>query len=335
MLQPIIQAISTHIITGFLGAGKTTLLNALLQQKPVGETWAVLMNEFGQIGVDQAFIQQQDGIAVKEVVGGCLCCTSQLPMQIALARLLTSVKPDRLFIEPTGLGHPDQLIEQLSEPHWLKALSLRAVVTVVNGGMLQDSRLITHETFISQLQVADIVLVSNRAAMSAHDQDLLHALKQRFAKEQQQWQLIEQGNIEFDHIDIRRAHTPVLKRSLVHLPASYSATPPQPITADEVSLPYHYVEAALGQEVGGWRLPAAWQFKRNQLLNCLMDVDDWLRIKGVVRVEDGWVSINLVPFKMSFNSHDGYNDNRLEIIGGVGRDWQQLEEKLMGCLVED
>ena len=112
------KAVPTHIISGFLGAGKTTLLQYLLTQKPEHETWAVLMNEFGQIGVDQQLITQQQGYAVKELLGGCLCCSSQLPMQIALSRLLSETQPDRLFIEPTGLGHPAQLLEQLTEPHW-------------------------------------------------------------------------------------------------------------------------------------------------------------------------------------------------------------------------
>ena len=66
----IIQAVPTHIITGFLGAGKTTVLRHLLTQKPENEVWAVLMNEFGDIGVDQAWIAAHQGIAVTEVLGG-------------------------------------------------------------------------------------------------------------------------------------------------------------------------------------------------------------------------------------------------------------------------
>ena len=131
MLKPLlIQAVPTHILTGFLGAGKTTLLRHLLAQKPAHEVWAVLVNEFGQIGLDGVLLDSVDqSIAIREVAGGCLCCTSQLPMQIGLARLLGQAKPDRLFIEPTGLGHPKQLIEQLTESHWQQSLQLRAVVT--------------------------------------------------------------------------------------------------------------------------------------------------------------------------------------------------------------
>ena len=133
------KTVPTHIISGFLGAGKTTLLQHLLSQKPKDEVWAVLMNEFGQIGVDQQLLPQDQGYAVKELLGGCLCCSSQLPMHIALARLLSEQKPDRLFIEPTGLGHPSQLFDQLTEPHWQNSLAMRALVTVVDGSRLHDT----------------------------------------------------------------------------------------------------------------------------------------------------------------------------------------------------
>jgi G3E family GTPase len=334
MLQPIIQAVPTHIITGFLGAGKTTLLNALLQQKPAGETWAVLMNEFGRIGVDQALISERDGIAIKEVLGGCLCCTSHLPMQVALARLLSSAKPDRLFIEPTGMGHPDQLIEQLSEAHWQKALSLRAVVTVVNGCALQDNRLTSHDIFSAQVQVADMLLVSNSAAMTDADQHALAALCSRFHKQPQQLHMIEQGQISFSVIDQPRPSANTHRRPLLQSFNQPFAAQSAEVQDDAaIALPYHYVEQASGQEVGGWRLPGDWVFDRNQLLNCLMDEQHWLRIKGILQVEDGWVSLNLVPYTMRFNSHEGFSDNRLEIIGEPGRDWVGLEQRLLACLI--
>lgn len=125
MLKPFIQAVPTHIITGFLGAGKTTLLNQLLSQRPAHETWAVLINEFGKIGVDQALIAQHDGIAIREVVGGCLCCTSQLPMQVALARLLQQTQPDRLFIEPTDWRMPINWLSNLARATGKPALNYR------------------------------------------------------------------------------------------------------------------------------------------------------------------------------------------------------------------
>ena len=128
-----LQNIPTHVIAGPLGAGKTSLIKHLLTQRPVGERWAVLINEFGQIGLDAALLTQDaDGIALGEVAGGCLCCVNGAPFQIGLGRLLRKAKPDRLFIEPSGLGHPARLFEQLNEAPWVGVLSVQPCVLVLD-----------------------------------------------------------------------------------------------------------------------------------------------------------------------------------------------------------
>ena len=130
-MRPIHQ-IPTTLVTGFLGAGKTTLINALITHKS-HQRWALLLNEFGQIGIDSALVTDDD-IAIKEVNGGCICCTGQLPLQVALVRLINEHHPDRLIIEPTGLAHPNELLDQLSEPHWQTTLTLNAVISAHLSG---------------------------------------------------------------------------------------------------------------------------------------------------------------------------------------------------------
>jgi len=114
-----LKHIPTHLIAGPLGAGKTTLLRELLAQRPETERWAVLINEFGQIGLDAALLTtDEEGIALGEVAGGCLCCVNGAPFQVGLGRLLRHAKPQRVFIEPSGLGHPQALLQQLQENPW-------------------------------------------------------------------------------------------------------------------------------------------------------------------------------------------------------------------------
>ncbi|MEN9464185.1 MAG: hypothetical protein RL217_366, partial [Pseudomonadota bacterium] len=106
-----------HIITGFLGTGKTTAILHLLKNKNPNEKWAVLVNEFGEIGIDGTILKQA-GVAVREVPGGCLCCVSGLPFQMGLNFLLAREKPDVLIIEPTGLGHPKNILKTLLDDNY-------------------------------------------------------------------------------------------------------------------------------------------------------------------------------------------------------------------------
>jgi len=336
----IADRVPTHIITGFLGAGKTTLLKQLFTEKPAGEVWAVLVNEFGQIGLDGTLMEADAGIAIHEVAGGCLCCTSQLPMQIGLARLLTRAKPTRLFIEPTGLGHPVQLIEQLTEPHWQRALDLLAVVCVVDGTRLTDEKLTQHETYQAQWMIADLIYVSHDDEMSSTDHAQLQQMQARLETQRTTTPTIVYAHsqaVTLALIDHPRLNARQVKRSLLHLKPNTA-----PLGMDdqtiEVTLPYHYHEQAMAQSVGGWRLPEQWVFDRDRLLMWLLSLQDWMRIKGVLRVAsdiDGvsWIALNLIPGRIGFNSHSGAEDNRLEIITTPGADWAVYEAALMACRV--
>ena len=332
--------VPTHVITGFLGAGKTTLLKHLLAQKPVGETWAVLVNEFGQIGLDGALLAADDGIAIHEVVGGCLCCTSQLPMQVGLSRLLTKTKPTRLFIEPTGLGHPLQLIEQLSEPHWARALDLRAIVSVVDGTRLCETKLIEHETYQAQLALADVLVISHQAQMTENNHAQLATMLEHLSTIKASAPtvyLTNQGELNLSEVDQPRNIGRQTRRSLLHLKPQQSAS--SQVEPEAIELPYHYHEQALAQSVGGWRLPVEWVFDRDRLLGWLLSLQGWMRIKGVMRVynakkESEWLALNLIPMQISFTSHAGNIDNRLEIIAAPGADWAAYEQDLMACRMD-
>lgn len=343
----IADRVPTHIITGFLGAGKTTLLKHLLAQKPAGETWAVLVNEFGQIGLDGALLDADADIAIHEVVGGCLCCTSQLPMQVGLSRLLTKTKPTRLFIEPTGLGHPLQLVEQLSEPHWARALDLRALVSVVDGTRLFETKLTTHETYQAQLALADILVISHQAEMTDQDRQQLAVVRDQLAQIKVNEPTIlfaNQGELDLTEIDQPRLVNRQTRRSLLHLAPSRSVHNSEALSAQQgqgdcIELPYHYHEQALAQSVGGWRLPVDWIFDRDRLLMWLLSMQGWMRVKGVIRVyssqkESEWLALNLIPAQISFTSHAGNDDNRLEIIAEPDADWDAYEQALMACRVD-
>ena len=176
----IIQNIPCTLVTGFLGSGKTTVINQLLSSKPSDERWALLINEFGRIGIDGALLASaQDNnldsgnIAIREVSGGCICCTSQLPLQIAISRLLSDHRPQRLIIEPTGLAHPRELIKQLSAPHWRTALNMQAVITVLSGVQWQQQKYRSHDGFQAHVRDADVLIVNRYTQLNVNEQQAL------------------------------------------------------------------------------------------------------------------------------------------------------------------
>jgi len=131
------RKIPVNIITGGLGVGKTTTICHLLSIKPLDEKWAILVNEFGTLGIDGAILsssgeKSNDGVTIRELAGGCMCCTLSGPLSTSIASLVRQAKPDRLIIEPSGLGHPAGLLDALLGPHLSSSLDVRAVLCLVD-----------------------------------------------------------------------------------------------------------------------------------------------------------------------------------------------------------
>ena len=161
----------TNIITGFLGSGKTTAILNLLKNKPANENWAVLVNEFGEIGIDGAILTQQ-GTLVKQVPGGCMCCAAGVPTSAAITSLLRS-KPDRLIIEPTGLGHADKILATLMSDQFREHIDLKATLALVDPRNLSNPKYLSNDNFIEQLSIADVVIGNKVDLCTATDIDAL------------------------------------------------------------------------------------------------------------------------------------------------------------------
>ncbi|USZ15742.1 GTP-binding protein [Moraxella sp. FZFQ2102] len=324
-LQPII-ATPTTIITGFLGAGKTTLLNTLITHKLSDDKWVLLINEFGKIGIDGSLITQDDDITIKEVSGGCICCTGQLPLQIALVRLLGDHKPSRLIIEPTGLAHPDELLGQLGAAHWQASLKLQAVLCVVAGTQWQQDKYRTHDGYIAHVRHADVVLCNRTdgidvAALSAWIRAINPHAK-----------IILDGADDDLQALLDLPHHSTLPARTVALGAPNQPANNTPADAP-ISLPYRYHERIGEHHVGGWRLPAEWQFDSYDLQKWLLSRPNYLRIKGIIHTTEGWLMLNIAPDGISISDTDERADSRLEMIFAdqISDDtWQVWDGELMG-----
>lgn len=340
-------AVPVQVISGFLGAGKTTLLQQLLRQKPSGARWAVVINEFGQIGLDAALLdaEESEGLSVRELAGGCLCCSSRLPLELTLGRLLREHQPERIWIEPTGLAEPEALLELFAESRWQGVLSLRSWLTLVDGSQLLDARLTEHPTFWAQLTVADLVLLTHQAQMRpehwARWQTLKSQLEARRPLSPPVW--LDQGEPDQDQLWVLldQPHPQALPqpRPLLTQPSGHRKNHPGTDSAADPTgprdLPWHYQQQALGMHSAGWQLPADWQFGHDQLLVWLLGLGGWTRIKGVLHTDRGWLALNLTPASLGITPHGGHTDNRLEVIADAPLDWAAIEQGLLGCRVRN
>jgi G3E family GTPase len=327
----IIEPVPTNIITGFLGVGKTSAILHLLKSKPDNERWAVLVNEFGEIGVDGSLFQGQhseDGnVFIREVPGGCMCCAAGLPMQIALNQLLARAKPDRLLIEPTGLGHPIEVLEVLTAEYYFNVLSIEKIVTLVDARNLADPRYTEHATFNQQIAIADVVVGNKQDLYQPQDRvQLEHYAK---SKSQSEVEVIftEQGRLSLTTLE---GSTHASVGSHHHHHHSKGAEQDSLVNAP---LPESGYLKAVNQGEGfhsiGWRFDSRKIFNRQALFLFLSGVVAE-RVKAVFITESGIFGYNLTPDALTEIELDDCFESRIDII--ASDICEQWEAQLLDCL---
>ena len=158
--------IKINIISGFLGAGKTTLIKKLLTAVK-GEKIILLENEYGDVGVDGAFMKDS-GIIVDELNSGCICCTLVGDFQKAVDELIEKYNPDRLIIEPSGVGKLSEIVNAVEKCKAKHAdLEIAGCATVVDAGKCRMHMKNFGEFFLDQVQTADTVIFSRTQLLSA------------------------------------------------------------------------------------------------------------------------------------------------------------------------
>ena len=322
--------IPTNVVTGFLGVGKTTAILDLLARKDDGERWAVLVNEYGEVSIDGAILEGGggEGITVRDVSGGCICCATAPYLQVALHLLLTEAKPHRLIVETTGLGHPGRLLDTL-RASYADRLDLRATVTVVSPDDFTTPGMLENPVFREQVDLAD-VLVLNK----------LDRADDAVVKDFQNWAnaifppklliaATQSGRLEREWLDLGGSSHSLSMAvdavpSTLEPPAAHSPEPGRPLRFVSESSP----------PACGWIFSPRDAFHEMHLLRFLGELAGAHRLKGVFRVEDDWISINRVGSATTVAPTLYRRDSRVEIFAVPGTDWDRLEIELLGCLIE-
>ena len=153
------------IVSGFLGAGKTTLIKKLLKEAFAGEKCVLLENEYGEVGIDGGFMKES-GIEITELNSGCICCTLAGDFSKAIGEIVEKFNPDRLIIEPTGVGKLSDIRRVVEKECDNEKLALTGSITVVDAGKCKMYLKNFGEFFIDQVKCAETVIFSRSQIVS-------------------------------------------------------------------------------------------------------------------------------------------------------------------------
>ena len=147
------------IISGFLGAGKTTFIKKLLEEAIAGEQVVLIENEFGEIGIDGGFLKDS-GIEIREMNSGCICCSLVGDFGRSLEEVLTKYQPDRVIIEPSGVGKLSDVMKAVRDVAANLDVALNSAVTVVDASKCKMYMKNFGEFFNNQVAYAGTIILS-------------------------------------------------------------------------------------------------------------------------------------------------------------------------------
>lgn len=344
--QKPIQAVPTNVITGFLGVGKTSTILHLLKSKPEAERWAILVNEFGEIGVDGALFEgqstEESGVFIREVPGGCMCCTAGVPMQVALNQLLAKSRPDRLLIEPTGLGHPLEVLKVLAEQQYQDVLSIQKIITLVDARQLSDYRYTEHETFIQQVAIADVIVGNKQDLYQKSDYGKLEQFVHQHGLGQVNILTTEQGVIDLAYLEgSSRALSADNESNATHHDHEHNhdhdhhhEEQRQEIALDLIPINTRgYVQAinrGEGFASAGWRFTSDQVFSHAKLFAVLISMNAE-RVKGVFNTDEGPVGYNIAGESITQTELHDCPESRIEVIATeLSDEWGR---QLLECVI--
>ena len=328
--------IPTNIITGFLGVGKTTAIQNLIAKKPQNERWAVLVNEFGEVGIDgnlfEGMTESQNGVTISQVPGGCMCCANGFPIQIALGMLLAKSNAQRLLIEPTGLSHPKEVISMLSRNYYREILELRATVSLVDARKIKDRRFTANETFNQQLEVAEIIIANKADLYESGDfPSLLTYIEENFDLGSKSIYQVQHGALDKEWLEqpttlnnLTPSNDKPAEEQASFLPANLQ-TPTEGFRSVDNS--------GEGFFSRGWIFNPSWLFGVNKLRSAIQGLEVE-RLKGVFITSDGFIAFNKSDSIVTQTHLDRLEDSRVEVISGRTGAMDGIEEALLDCLVQ-
>ena len=164
------------IFSGFLGAGKTTLIKKLLTEAYKGEQVVLIENEFGEIGIDGGFLKEA-GIEIREMNSGCICCSLVGDFGEALKEVIEKYHPDRIIIEPSGVGKLSDVIKAVQKVEDAVDIKLNSFTTIVDVTKCKMYMKNFGEFFSNQIEYAGTIILSRTDTEKATEEKIVTAVE--------------------------------------------------------------------------------------------------------------------------------------------------------------
>lgn len=298
-----------HLISGFLGTGKTTALKSLMEQKDPNEKWVIIVNEFGEIGIDGAVLSD-NGIPVAEIAGGCLCCTAGAQLGTTVQKMLRDAKPARLMIEASGLAHAASVIDDLKVKPLQEQLEIATVFTVVDPRQFINPDYAQQALYKDQIGVCDVLVASKTDLCTPEELEQFREKAAQLFPPKAKVVEVENARMDIAWLDI-----PVIEKPRYRIKA----------------LP----DNTMGFQSQGFTFPAGKDFDGERLTNFFNDLPKFteglVRAKGVFQVMGTWVWLNWVDGKWGASQVSWRRDSRFELIA-KSFDADLIEKKLNEAL---
>lgn len=283
--------IKIDIISGFLGAGKTTLIKKFLKDGFKNEKVVLIENEFGEIGIDGSMLRDYD-IEIKEMNSGCICCTISGDFKLALTEILQLYTPDRIIIEPSGVGKLSDVINGCNK--FIKDnINLNILICVIDAQKYQMYKKNFAEFYINQVKHSKTIILSRTQFMSTHELDIIlediRNYNPKAAVVMTDWSLINGEKL----IRTAEEQEEEWDKSMLQAP-----TPFRKLSRKNTNHPQARHHADDVFQV--WSKETTTIFKRSNIEEILHKLDhlkgNILRAKGIIPVENNlWIQFNYVP----------------------------------------
>lgn len=298
------------IISGFLGAGKTTLIKKILIENPYNEKIAIIENEFGEIGIDGTLLKR-DGIVVREIFSGCICCTLADNFEKSLDQVIKQFNPDRVIIEPTGIAKLPDVLKNCRKALKRENVGIGICLTVVN---LLNYRMFMQnwrEFFQSQIKYTGAVILSRTQKT---DPDLIEEVTREIRSISPKVKII---TTPWDLIDAKT----ILLASENDSSLSLVSQMEQEMHGHTLQCRHHEHNHDAVDLLEAWGMETSRAFSETYISNALQELKNQIygkviRSKGIIFLDTGkWMQFDFVTGEIDMRAADPDYTGRICVIG--------------------